>query len=112
MSCAITSSGEICSFLPEAAIPSSSLIRLARWAGLRHGSINRGPRLHDFRHRFAVETLIRWYRAGQDVQRRLPVLSTFLGHTHVSDTYWYLAHCPELMEWAVKRLDSQWEVQQ
>jgi len=85
---------------------------LSRWAGLRHGSINRGPRLHDFRHRFAVETLIRWYRAGQDVQRRLPVLSTFLGHTHVSDTYWYLAHCPELMEWAVKRLDSQWEVQQ
>jgi len=85
---------------------------LSRWAGLRRGSINRGPRLHDFRHRFAVETLIRWYRAGQDVQRRLPVLSTFLGHTHVSDTYWYLTHCPELMEWAVKRLDSQWEVQQ
>lgn len=84
---------------------------LSRWTGLRQGTINRGPRLHDFRHRFAVETLIRWYRAGQDVQRRLPVLSTYLGHAHVSDTYWYLTHCPELMEWAVKRLESQWEVQ-
>jgi integrase len=85
---------------------------LSRWTGLRQGAINRGPRLHDFRHRFAVETLIRWYRAGQDVQLRLPVLSTYLGHAHVSDTYWYLTHCPELMEWAVKRLDSQWEVRQ
>jgi integrase/recombinase XerD len=84
---------------------------LSRWTGLRQGAINRGPRLHDFRHRFAVETLIRWYRAGQDVQRRLPVLSTYLGHAHVSDTYWYLTHCPELMGWAVKRLNSQWEVQ-
>lgn len=83
---------------------------LSRWTGLRQGAINRGPRLHDFRHRFAVETLIRWYRAGQDVQRRLPVLSTYLGHAHVSDTYWYLTHCPELMKWAVKRLESQWEV--
>jgi len=83
---------------------------LSRWAGLRQGKINRGPRLHDFRHRFAVETMIQWYRSGEDVERRLPVLSTYLGHAHVSDTYWYLTHCPELMEWAVKRLESQWEV--
>ena len=39
-----------------------------------------GPRLHDFRHRFAVETLVRWYRSGQDAERNLPVLSTYLGH--------------------------------
>lgn len=84
---------------------------LSRWAGLRQGEINRGPRLHDFRHRFAIQTMIQWYRTGQEVERRLPVLSTYLGHTHVSDTYWYLTHCPELMEWAVKRLDNQWEVQ-
>ncbi len=83
---------------------------LSRWAGLRQGEINRGPRLHDFRHRFAVQTMIQWYRSGQDVERRLPVLSTYLGHAHVSDTYWYLTHCPELMEWAVKRLESHWEV--
>lgn len=84
---------------------------LSRWAGLRQGEINRGPRLHDFRHRFAVQTMIQWYRSGEDVERRLPVLSTYLGHAHVSDTYWYLTHCPELMEWAVKRLESRWEVQ-
>jgi integrase/recombinase XerD len=83
---------------------------LSRWAGLRQGEINRGPRLHDFRHRFAVQTMIQWYRSGQDVERRLPILSTYLGHAHVSDTYWYLTHCPELMEWGVKRLESRWEV--
>lgn len=84
---------------------------LSRWAGLRKGPINRGPRLHDFRHRFAVQTMIQWHRAKQDVERRLPVLSTYLGHAHVSDTYWYLTHCPELMKWVVKRLESRWEVQ-
>jgi integrase/recombinase XerD len=83
---------------------------LSRWAGLRQGKTNRGPRLHDFRHRFAVQTMIQWYRSGEDVEHRLPVLSTYLGHAHVSDTYWYLTHCPELMEWAVKRLENQWEV--
>jgi integrase len=84
---------------------------LSRWVGLRRGEVNRGPRLHDFRHRFSVQTMIQWYRAGLDVERRLPVLSTYLGHAHVSDTYWYLTQCPELMEWAVKRLENQWEVQ-
>jgi integrase/recombinase XerD len=66
--------------------------------------------MRHFRHRFAVQTMIQWYRSGQDVERRLPVLSTYLGHAHVSDTYWYLTHCPELMEWSVKRLESRWEV--
>jgi integrase/recombinase XerD len=64
-----------------------------------------------FRHRFAVETLIRWYRSGQDVERRLPVLSTYLGHAHVADTYWYLSACPELMGLAVKRYEDYWEKQ-
>jgi integrase/recombinase XerD len=54
--------------------------------------------------------MIRWYRSGQDAERRLPVLSTYLGHAHVNDTYWYLTHCPELMKFAVQRLESYWEV--
>ena len=83
---------------------------LSRRVGLRQGEVNCSPRLHDFRHRFALETMIRWYRSGQDVERQLPVLSTYLGHAHVSDTYWYLTHCPELMEWALRRLESHWEV--
>jgi hypothetical protein len=61
------------------------------------------------RHRFAVETLVRWYRAGHDVERRLPVLATYLGHAHVTHTYWYLSACPELLGLARKRLERRWE---
>ena len=85
--------------------------RLSQEVGLRDPNASRGPRLHDFRHRFAVRTLVTWYRSGQDVQRRLPVLSTYLGHVHVNDTYWYLSTCPELMGLAVKRLEKRWEGQ-
>lgn len=84
---------------------------LSRQTGLRGPTASHGPRLHDFRHRFAVGTLIHWYRSGQDVQRLLPVLSTYLGHVHVNDTYWYLTACPELMGLAVKRLERRWEGQ-
>jgi integrase/recombinase XerD len=82
---------------------------LSRQIGLRAANNSHGPRLHDFRHRFAVETLLGWYRSGQDVERRLPVLSTYLGHVHVSDTYWYLSAHPELMRLAMKRLEQRWE---
>lgn len=66
----------------------------------RHGT---GPRLHDLRHRFAVTTLVRWYREGRDVERELPRLSTYLGHTSVSSTYWYLQAVPELLQLATDR---------
>ncbi len=82
--------------------------RLSRRIGLRGATASHGPRLHDFRHRFAVQTLLRWYRSGEDVERRLPVLSTYLGHVHVADTYWYLSACPELMGLAVARLEQRW----
>lgn len=86
--------------------------RLSRQIGLRAVNDSHGPRLHDFRHRFAVETLLGWYRSGQDVERRLPVLSTYLGHAHVSDTYWYLSAHPELMNLAMNRLEQRWEGRQ
>lgn len=82
---------------------------LSRKVGLRDPSASHGPRLHDFRHRVAVQALLRWYRSGQDPQRHLPVLSTFLGHVRLSDTYWYLEQHPELMTLAVARLQSRWE---
>ena len=69
--------------------------------GGRHGH---GPRIQDLRHRFAAETLIRWYRAGLDVDRELPKLSTYLGHVHTADTYWYLEAIPELLQLAADRL--------
>jgi sugar phosphate isomerase/epimerase len=58
----------------------------------------------DMRHRFAVRTLVHWYRAGLDVERELPKLSTYLGHVHVNDTYWYLEAVPELLQLATNRL--------
>ena len=70
---------------------------------------SRGPRLHDMRHRFAVNTMLQWYRSGEDVERRLPMLSTYLGHVHVADTFWYLSAWPELMREAMKRLERRWE---
>lgn len=81
---------------------------LSRQIGLRAPSSSRGPRLHDFRHRFAVQTLLRWYCQGEDVERRLPILSTYLGHAHVTDTYWYLTSTPELMGAAGKRMEQRW----
>jgi integrase len=85
--------------------------RVSRQIGIRGASASRGPRLHDFRHRFAVETLLRWYRSGEDVRRRLPILSTYLGHGHVTDTYWYLSNTPELMAAAGDCLEKRWEEQ-
>jgi integrase len=82
---------------------------LSRQTGLRGPSDSHGPRIHDFRHRFAIQTLINWYRSGEDVERRISVLSTYLGHVHVNDTYWYLTGCPELMGLAVKRLERRWK---
>jgi integrase len=83
--------------------------RLSREVGLRQEGQRNGPRIHDLRHRFAVQTLINWYRAGEDIERELPVLSTFLGHAYVRDTYWYLSAVPELMAHAARRLDERWE---
>ena len=82
---------------------------ISRQIGIRGVSASRGPRLHDFRHRFAVQTLLRWHRSGEDVRRRLPVLSTYLGHGHVTDTYWYVTGTPELMAAVGQRLDKRWE---
>jgi len=70
-------------------------------AGYRHGH---GPRLHDMRHRFAAQTILDWYRAGLDVEREMPKLSTYLGHVHVNDTYWYIEAVPELLRLATERL--------
>lgn len=73
--------------------------------GLRPLRQQKGPRLHDLRHTFAVQTLIRWYRENEDVRRLMPVLSTYLGHTSVAWTYWYLSASPELLAQASERLE-------
>jgi integrase len=87
-----------------------TFVKLSRQIGLRKVGGSSGPRLHDLRHRFAVTTLLHWYRTGVDVEQRLPVLSTFLGHAHVTDTYWYLSAIPELLALTKDRLEKRWEV--
>lgn len=84
--------------------------RLTTRLGLRSASDSRGPRLHDLRHTMAVEVLRRCYSTGADPERQLPALSTYLGHTQLSYTYWYLHQNPELMAEAVARLQHRWEV--
>jgi len=75
-------------------------------AGVQSPSGRRRPRIHDLRHTFAVNILIGWYRAGVDVQARLPMLSTFLGHACPDATYWYLQATPELLVLAAERLEN------
>jgi integrase/recombinase XerD len=81
---------------------------LSRKIGLRGESDSHGPRLHDMRHVFATNTLVRWYQSDQDPERRLPILSAYLGHVHVEDTQWYLNGSPELMREAMRRLEQRW----
>ncbi|MGY2488421.1 tyrosine-type recombinase/integrase [Cupriavidus sp. CP313] len=86
-----------------------SFLRLTRKLGMRGASDTTGPRLHDLRHTMAVEVLRRCYRAGADPERRLPALSTYLGHVHLDYTYWYLHQNPSLMTEAMARLEHRWE---
>jgi len=83
--------------------------RLADKLGLVGEKGKRRPRIHDLRHRFAMQTLMRWYDDGQDIERRLPVLSAYLGHVEVRNTYWYLSSFPELLAAAKDRLERRWE---
>lgn len=77
---------------------------LRRVAGV-HGAAGgrKIPRLHDLRHSFAVHSLTAWYRQGADVQRLLPVLSTYLGHADLEGTKVYLSMTPELLQQASLR---------
>jgi integrase len=91
---------------------SHTFVQLIERAGLRPRSARCRPTLHGLRHSFAVRTLLGWYRAGVEVQPRLPLLSTYLGHVHPKDTYWYLTAAPELLQLAAGRLERSQEGQQ
>lgn len=79
---------------------------LSRQIGLRGATDSHGPRLHDLRHRFVIKTLVKWYHSGVDVERRMPILTTYLGHGHVADTYWYISATPQLLRLATLRLEK------
>ena len=80
--------------------------KVSRSCGLRKGPegkrYGRGPRLQDMRHTFATKRLMEWYRTGSNVPLQMPKLTTYLGHSSVACTYWYIEAVPELLELATK----------
>jgi integrase len=78
---------------------------LMRQIGLEGCGQRVRPRPHDLRHSMAVRTLIDWYRDGVNVDRQMPLLSTFLGHVDPTSTYWYLQAAPELLALISERLE-------
>ena len=80
--------------------------KLTRRIGLRPGDKRaRGPRITDLRHRLAIRTLLNWHARGVSVERRLPHLATYLGHVEIIDTYWYLTATPQLLRYALRRVE-------
>ena len=82
-----------------------SLRKVMRKAGVRTGR-GRAPRVHDLRFTFAVQALLRWYRAGVDVQARLPALAAYMGHASVVSTQYYLTFLPATAEAASERFHT------
>jgi integrase len=64
------------------------------------------PRVHDARHSFAVNALLRWYRQGANVGAKLPLLATYMGHVSVVSTHYYLPWIEQLRTAASKRFAS------
>lgn len=95
---------------PVACSARSMFARLSRATGLRathsDGRDGYGPRLQAFRHSFATERMVQWYREGRDVRHELPKLSTYLCRVGVGLTYWYIEAVPELLNLAAGYLGN------
>jgi integrase len=87
------------------AVVSSTFRQLITAAGIGTNAPH-PPRLHDLRHSFAVRTLLHWYRTEDNVQAKIPSLSTYLGHREPAHTYWYLSAAPELLALASARREG------
>jgi integrase/recombinase XerD len=85
-------------------------LEIVRKIGIRGPKGQRGPRVHDFRHTFAVNRLLAWYRAGANLSAKLPLLSTYLGHSSVTCTEVYLQATAELLESAGKRFHAHFAI--
>lgn len=75
--------------------------------GIPHAGRGKGPRVHDLRHTMAVHTLLRWYRQGTDLDAKLPILSTYLGHQSLAGTQKYLHLTSELFPQIVVRTNAE-----
>ena len=80
--------------------------KISRACGLRKKAqghrCGHGPRLQDLRHTFATRRLVEWYKAGGNVAVQMPKLATYLGHSSVGCTYWYIEAVPELLQLATE----------
>jgi integrase/recombinase XerD len=84
---------------------SRGLHELMDQAGVR-GWDGRHPRIHDLRHSFAIQCLLRWYREGADVQSQLPKLAMYMGHVSIVSTAYYLRWIPEFAQAASERFEA------
>ena len=75
----------------------STFVQIRDRLGWKASSGGRAPRVHDLRHTFACHRLLEWYRENVDVEHAILALSTYMGHTAVACTYWYLTGVPELL---------------
>jgi integrase len=80
--------------------------KLLYQCGIAHAGRGKGPRLHDMRHTYAVHTLLRWYREGADLDARLPILATYLGHQTLAGTQRYLHLTAELYPEITRRTNA------
>lgn len=80
--------------------------KLLYQCGIPHAGRGKGPRVHDLRHTFAVHTLLRWYREGADLDARLPILATYLGHQTLAGTQRYLHLSAELYPEITRRTNA------
>jgi integrase/recombinase XerD len=85
-------------------------LEIVRGLGLRGPKGERGPRIHDLRHTFAVNRLLAWYRHGDNLAAKLPLLSTYLGHSTVTGTEVYLHATAQLLESTGRRFHSHFAI--
>jgi integrase len=88
----------------------SVFLEILRDLGLRGPKGQRGPRVHDLRHTFAVNRLLAWYQTGDEIWAKLPLLSTYMGHVTVTGTEIYLHATAELMDQANRRFHSHFAI--
>ncbi|MHB8304123.1 MAG: tyrosine-type recombinase/integrase [Acidobacteriaceae bacterium] len=81
-------------------------IAIREQLGWRNRGAHHAPRIHDLRHTFVVRRILLWVGQGMDIDQAMLSLSTYVGHAHVTNTYWYLSAVPELMALAAGRFES------
>jgi integrase len=81
-------------------------IAIREQLGWRNRGAHHAPRIHDLRHTFVVRRILLWMEQGVDIDQAMLSLSTYVGHAHVTNTYWYLSAVPELMALAAGRFES------